>query len=251
MTKRDYTVPALRRGLDILELFTREQHSLDQNEIAEQLGLPGHSVYRFIQTLLAGRYLERSPDGRFRLGSRMVAQGFSYFSSRDLVEIAAEPVSDLCARTSLSSHLSIRDERDVLYVYRALAQQRVAVNVPVGTRLPCHTTAMGRALLSGIDTQMLKVLYASQNLDGYPEPAPRTFPQLIDTIAEERDRGWHLSWSDASTAVAVPVRNTVGEIVAAINVAGPDPVMHGSNRFEELANELREVAAVIGNQLSA
>jgi DNA-binding IclR family transcriptional regulator len=250
MTKQDYTVPALRRGLDILELFGREQYRLSQNEIAEGLGLPVHSVYRFVQTLLAGGYLERSRDGRYALGSRMVAQGFSYFSSRDLVEIAAEPVSDLCARTSLSSHLSIREERDVLYIYRALAQQRVAVNVPVGTRLPCHTTAMGRALLSGVDTQTLKMLYAHQNLDGYAAPSPSTFPQLIDMIAEESDRGWHTSGSDESTAVAVPIRNPVGDVVAAINVAGPDPVMHRPGMFEELATELTASALVIGNQLS-
>lgn len=51
----------------------------------------------------------------------MISDGFAYLASRDIVEVAMPHLNDLRDRTSLSCHLSIREQTDSLYLYRSLA----------------------------------------------------------------------------------------------------------------------------------
>lgn len=245
MSEKDYTVPALVRGLTILEMFDSQRRSLTQVEMAEAIGVTPTSLYRIVQTLTSMGYLKKVDTNTYELGSQVVSRGFSYLASREIVEIAAPYITHLRNSTSLSSHLAIREGTKSLYVFRALALQRVSVNVPVGTRFPCHTTAMGRALLVGMSADEIKALYQGERLDGYPEPAPRTLPELIGMCDKEREQGWSLHYSDYSTAIAVPLRNFAGEVIAAINVSGPDVIMHKQGVQDELIDILISTAKEI------
>lgn len=248
MSEKDYTVPALQRGLTILEMFDSQRRTLTQVEMAEAIGVTPTSLYRIVQTLTSMGYLNKVGANTYELGSQVVSRGFSYLASREIVEIAASYITQLRNSTSLSSHLAIREGTQSLYVFRALALQRVSVNVPVGTRFPCHTTAMGRALLIGMSADELKALYQGERLDGYPEPAPRTLPELIAMCDRERAQGWSMHYSDYSTAIAVPLRNFAGEVIAAINVSGPDVIMHKQGVQDELINVLISTAKDIMQQ---
>jgi len=247
--ENNYMVPALQKGLQILEMFDSQQRSLSQAEMAEALGVSSSSLYRIVQTLTSMGYLNKVGSNSYSLGSQVISRGFSYLASREIVEVAAPFITRLRDSTSLSSHLAIREGNETLYVFRALALQRVSVNVPVGTRFPCHTTAMGRALLIGMSPQELEALYQGQRLDGYPEPAPQTLPDLIAMCEKERAQGWSLHYSDYSTAIAVPVRNFTGEVVAAINVSGPDVIMHKDGVQERLVSALKRSADAIMQEL--
>jgi DNA-binding IclR family transcriptional regulator len=251
MADRSYMVPALEKGLRILEMFSRSTRVLSQSEMAARLGVSPNSLYRILQTLATMGYLEKTGVSSYSLGSQIVSRGFSYLASREIVELAAPFVLSLRDNTSLSSHLAVRDGSQALYVFRALALQRVSVNVPVGTRFPCHVTAMGRALLSGMTPEQLRVLYRGERLDGNPEPAPRTLPELILLLERENARGWHMHYSDESTAIAVPIRDLVGEVVAAINLSGPDSIMQKEGVQEELAAILIEASREVMHQLGA
>ncbi|MDR0278383.1 MAG: IclR family transcriptional regulator [Paucimonas sp.] len=246
----DYRVPALQRGLTILGLFNARQRSLSMQDMAEHLEVSPSAVYRIVQTLVDMGYLRKAGRSDFELGSRVISDGFAYLASRDIVEIAMPHLNDLRDRTSLSCHLSIREQTDSLYVYRAFAPQRLTVNIPVGTRLPCHGTALGRVLLTGLNATELSQLYQHVRLDDYPPPAPRTLPELQQLIVEDRQRGWVLHRSDYSTAIAAGVRDHSGAITAAINLSGPDAVMDTAVAQEAFLQALlgasREISAALG-----
>jgi len=123
------------------------------------------------------------------------------------------------------------------------------VNVPVGTRFPLHTTAMGRALLLGTTSAELQTQLQGQRLDGYPKPAPQTMPELIALCEKERAQGWTRHYSDHSTALAVPIRNFTGQVIAAINISGPDPIMNAEGVTETLLSELKQTASDIMRQV--
>ncbi|SEF40344.1 IclR family transcriptional regulator [Oceanospirillum linum] len=248
-SENNYIVPALQKGLQILELFDSHHRLLSQTEMAEALGVSNSSIYRIVQTLIAMGYLNKAGGGNYSLGSQVVSRGFSYLASREIVEIAAPFITQLRDSTSLSSHLAIREGSETLYLFRALALQRVSVNVMVGTRFPCHITAMGRALLQGLAPDQLESLYQGQRIDGYPEPAPQTLPDLIAMCEKERAQGWSMHYSDYSTAIAVPIRNFTGEVVAAINASGPDVVMQKEGVTERLVHALKKTADGIMKEL--
>ena len=124
------------------------------------------------------------------------------------------------------------------------------MNIPIGTRLPCHGTALGRVLLSGLGETELSQLYQHVRLDDYPPPAPRTLPELQHLIGEDRERGWVLHRSDYSTAIATGIRDHSGAITAAINLSGPDAVMNTPVAQEAFLQALlatsKEISAALG-----
>ena len=235
----DYIVPALARGLSVLGMFSAQTRSLGMHDIAERLGVSTSAVYRILFTLTSMGYLNKL-NTQYELGARVISDGFSYLASRDIVEVAMPHLNLLRDRTSLSCHLSIREQTDSLYLFRAFAAQRLSVNIPIGTRIACHCTAMGRMLLTALNETELAQLYQHVRLDDYPTPAPRTLPELQRLITEDRDRGWVLHRSDYSTAIATSVRDHNGHVTAAINLSGPDAVMDpegATDRFQQLLFE--------------
>lgn len=246
----DYRVPALQRGLTILGMFNARQRTLSMQDMAERLEVSPSAVYRIVQTLADMGYLHKAGRNDFELGSRVISDGFAYLASRDIVEVAMPCLNALRDRTSLSCHLSTREQTDSLYIYRAFAPQRLTVNIPIGTRLPCHGTALGRVLLSGLDEGELSQLYQHVRLDDYPPPAPRTLPELQHLIGEDRERGWVLHRSDYSTAIATGIRDHTGSITAAINLSGPDAVMNTPVAQEAFLQALlatsKEISAALG-----
>lgn len=247
----DYRVPALQRGLNILQMFNAQQRSLSSNLMAERLGVSVSAIYRILVTLTDMGYLHKLSKNTYELGPQVLCDGFAYLASRDLVDIAMPHLNALRDRTSLSCHLSIREQTDSLYIARAYAAQRLSVNIPIGTRIPCHCTAMGRMLLSGLTPMALDQLYQHVRLDDYPTPAPKTLPELQQLLERDRERGWILHRSDYSTAIACAVRNHQGEVVAAINLSGPEAIMDSPVARERYRENLQQCAEAISRELGA
>ncbi len=105
----DYSVPALARGLSVLGMFNARTRTLTTQEIAERLGVSTSAVYRILLTLTDMGYLNKL-NTHYELGARGVSDGFSYLASRDIVEVAMPHLNLLRDRTSLSCHLSIREQ---------------------------------------------------------------------------------------------------------------------------------------------
>ncbi len=249
VSEHDYTVPALARGLMIMELFDHTRRVLSTQDFAEHLGVTPAAIYRIVQTLTEMGYLHKLARNTYELGPGVLSRGFAYLSSRDLVDVASLYLKKLCEDTSMSCHLAIRDGRETVYIYRVLAAQRMSVNVPMGTRLPCHATALGRVLLAALDDEELGQLYYGVQLDGYPRPTPQSLPELRQRLEEERSLGVAVNQSDYATALATAIRNHTGQVVGAINLSGPDRMMQHANTQAEVTQTLLATAQAISHEL--
>ena len=247
--KKNYTVPALERGLSILQLFDEDRKVLSTKDLSEHLGLSASALYRIVQTLTDMKYLTKIARNTYELGPAVISAGYCFLASREIVDVAAPHLHQLRSATSVSCHLGIRDGLDTLYIYRALASQRLSVNIPLGTRLPCHGNALGRSLLSGLKAQALEQLYLNVPMDNVPKPQPQSLLELKLRLKEETLQGYAMSRSDFATAMAVPLRNYANEVVAAINLSGPDVYMRGDAAQRQVTRALLQAAADISAEL--
>lgn len=247
----EYIVPALHRGLRILELFTPEQRSLSMNDIAEAMEVTVSAIYRMVQTLHAMGYLNKSGKNAYELGPQLISRGFTYLASRDIVDVSMPYLNQLRDSTSLSCHLGIREQADTLYVYRAFASQRLSVNIPIGTRIPCHCNAMGKILLAALSEDELNRLYQNVRLDNHTLPAPKTLPELKIGVEQARRDGWVVSRSDYATAIAAGIHDHLGHTIAAINLSGPDAIMASDGVLDSMKTLLLQCATSISLQLGA
>lgn len=232
-----YIVPALAQGLGILSLFGGEARSFTAPEIAKRLSLPRTKVFRLLQTLMSMDYVRSSEDKRhFTLGPALLRGGFSYLASLDMVEVAQPILQRLRDETGLSSHMAIRDRREIVYVARFAARSTMSSSVHIGTRFPVHATIMGRMTIFEMDDRELADLFRDQPMQRFTAQTPTTLKALKTLLAEDRQRGYAVSqafFESGVSAIAAPVRDGAGRIVAAINVTAvnahvDDQAMHGA-----------------------
>jgi DNA-binding IclR family transcriptional regulator len=249
-----YIVPALAQGLGILSLFGGEHRSFTAPEIAKKLSLPRTKVFRLLQTLQSMDYVRCERDKRhFSLGPALLNRGFEYLASLDMVEVAQPILQRLRDHTGLSTHMAIRDGREIIYVSRFAARSSIASSVNIGTRFPVHATIMGRMTLIELGDTELAGLFGEQPLERFTKQTPTTLKALKAILAKDRAAGYAVSQSffeAGVSSIAAPVRDGSGRILAAINVTAvnahiDDLALHG-----DFKDAVVEAAAEISRWLS-
>jgi len=248
-----YLVPALIRGLRILSTLSRENSMLTLSEVAASLGTTRSSAYRLLYTLEHLGFVEYDARSKnYALGPQVLALGYGYLASRDIIDVAMPHLIRLRDRTGWSAHLGELHGRDVVYVARVATRRSIASIVHVGTRLPAHATTMGRILLSSLSDQEIRELYnqdlsRSFNLSPYSDLA-----ELLKQIAVDRAEGIVVQssgYEPGVASVAAPIHDVSGRIVAAVNVSAVALLANEVELNGPLKAEVMAAAAAISRDL--
>jgi DNA-binding IclR family transcriptional regulator len=248
-----YLVPALIRGLRILSTLSRENSMLTLSEVAASLGTTRSSAYRLLYTLEHLGFVEYDAQSKnYALGPQVLALGYGYLASRDIIDVAMPHLIRLRDRTGWSAHLGELHGRDVVYVARVATRRSIASIVHVGTRLPAHATTMGRILLSSLSDQEIRELYnqdlsRSFNLSPYSDLA-----ELLKQIAVDRAEGIVVQssgYEPGVASVAAPIHDVSGGIVAAVNVSAVALLANEVELNGPLKAEVMAAAAAISRDL--
>ncbi len=226
-TSSAYLVPGLERGLRILSEFSAREPELGAPELSKRIGIPRTTTFRLLQTLEALGFLERgASDRHFKLGVAVLRLGFEYLNSLELTEVGTPVLERLRDATGLSTHLLIRDQREVVFVAKAQAREPMfsSVKVHVGTRLPAHATVHGQILLGDLTREELSQLYPERKLEGFTDQTPPTVDELYKRIREAAVLGYAVSEASFERGISVvtaPVRDQTGSIVATVTATVP------------------------------
>lgn len=250
-----YAVPGLERGLRILRLFHRGRRVISPPDMARELAIPRSTVFRLVLTLEEMGFLQRVENGRdYTLGPAVLTLGFEYLGSLDIVELSNPVLARLRDETGCSTHLAIRHGAAVIYLSRHPSRAAVSSSVNIGTSLPAHATIMGRLILADLPDAELRALYGDQALARFTEQTPTSLAALRALLAEDRRRGYAISsafFEPGVTAVAAPVRDRTGRVVAAINVSAVDAALDPSYITGALKDRVCAAAEAISALLGA
>jgi DNA-binding IclR family transcriptional regulator len=241
-----YVVPALMRGIQLLQQFNRSDRTLTGAELARRLHLPRASVFRLLQTLELAGLVNRCDDGiRYQLGPGMLRLGFEYLASLEITEVGRSIIEALRDDCGYSVHIVIRDGKDVVFVAKAIGESAVFHSIQIGARLPAHATVLGRILLGNLDRDGLQSLYGDAELRAYTDTTPTTLDQLYDRIRDDLQRGYAISESgfeSGISTIAAPVFDDSNRIVAAVSIDNP--------RKKKLLGKVLACANDLSEQLS-
>jgi DNA-binding IclR family transcriptional regulator len=246
-----YLVPGLERGLKLLSLFSRAEPELPLAELARRLGLSRSSVFRLAYTLEHTGFLLKGAQG-YQVGPRVLTLGFDYLASQDLIETARPELTALRDATGASAHLGVREGVEVIYVAQVSSLRQLSSRVSVGTRFPAHAMSMGRLLLSALSDAELEALYRGVKLKRFTDETPASLAELKRRIAADRARGYVVSrgsFESGIAAVAAPVFDAQGKIVAAINISGPAAVLDAGALDGAIKDRVIQAAANISRKL--
>jgi IclR family transcriptional regulator, pca regulon regulatory protein len=214
-------VQSLERGLAVIRAFDEHNVELTLSDVARSTGLTRAAARRFLLTLADLGYVRT--DGRwFSLSPRVLELGYAYLSSLSLPEVAEPHLERLVAEVHESSSVSVLDEEHIVYVARVPTSRIMTVAINVGTRFPAYATSMGRVLLSGLPDDELEAYLAEVKLRRLSPRTVTTVAALRSELAKVRDQGWAMvdqELEEGLRAVAAPIRDRTGRVVAAVNLS--------------------------------
>ncbi len=147
--KPDYAVPALDKGLDVLETLAGSPVPLALAELGVRLGRNSSELFRMVNRLEARGYLGRDPlSGKYTLSLRLYELAHLHSPVERLVKAAREPMQAFCEATQESCHLSILNRDELLVVAQSDSPAKVRLSIEVGARFDLLQTASGRLLLA-------------------------------------------------------------------------------------------------------
>lgn len=232
----------LERGLDLLERIVEEPMTVRDLAASAGLGLP--TTRRLTATLVQLGFLSHSRGGRFRAGPKLVQLGVRGQSQLNFCDIAREPLQALSQATGAPSFLGERDRDHSVHLHRAEGTQRVTVSTPIGTRRRLPETSLGKALLLDDSESEWDRLFAEAGEQFRPEGWKTQMRQFRTTGVVIHDT----ASPDQIRAIAAPVRDASGRIVAAISIVMA--VQYADReRVQQFAPMVAETACAISGQL--
>jgi len=211
------------RALALLFAFDDRHPRLTLSQAAQRAGLPLPTAHRLVAELVAGGALVRRSDGDYVIGRRLWRVGLLAPAETGLREVATPFLNDLHAATRATLHLAVRDRYEVLYLERLSGRTSVPVVSTVGTRLPMHSTGVGKVLLAHAPDDVVDAVMANlTRVTPYSVTQPG---RLREQLAACRRDGWAATVEEmtlGACSVAVPVRaGADGPVVAALGIVVP------------------------------
>lgn len=232
----------------VLQSCGATDRSLTLADLVELTGLPKTTLHRVCWKLVELGLLERSGGG-FRTGTKLFELGGMNPRLRALRATAMPFMHTLASRTAAAVNLAVQCDSRALIVDEVFAGRTPHTTRMVGSPMPLHATAIGKALLSGVSDAELDLLLGEGLLRPYTRWTVVRPNLLREQLAQVRRTGAafsHEEWQLGTAGVAAPVYSH-GEVVAAIAViTTPDETLLG-----DAAQLLRAAAGRITVSLDA
>lgn len=214
---------SVRRAISALEEVS-DAGSIGVSELGRRLGVHKATASRLVATLSERGLLERDPlTDRFRLGFGLIRLAGAAMAGLDIVRVAHPILEELAERTEETVNLGVLTGDAVVYVDQVTGTRSIVAVSWVGRRTPLHCTSNGKVLLAFAEPA------ARERLLEAPLVA-MTSRTITDRDVLQRQlqdvvrRGYAQTVEELEeglNAVAAPVRQTGGEVIAALSVSGP------------------------------
>jgi IclR family transcriptional regulator, pca regulon regulatory protein len=250
LNPRDY-VSSLARGLEVLRAFNRTRRKMTLSEVAAETGNTRAGARRILLTLVHEGYAVA--DGKlFDLTPQVLELGYSVLSSKGAWDIARPFIDHLSEEIRESVSAAVLDKFDVVYVSGAQYHRVISVGITVGARFPAHCTATGRVLLAEQPPENWPGMLQNIPLTRMTDRTVTDRVQFRKVLEDVREKGWSLVDQELETglmSIAVPLRNSAGQLVGAINVGVPTVRMTAGEMVEFILPKLQETVVHISQAL--
>ena len=246
--RKQYTAPALEKGLDILEVLAEEERGLNISELAKRLGRSVGEVFRMMAVLEQREYIQlREDSDAYVLTLKMFAVSHKFSPIARLSSAAAPVMKKLAQDTNQSCHTVIYYDGCGHVVGQQDALTDRIFSVRLGAEAPLLDTCSGHVLLAFADDEQRAVML-EHIPDHQRQPAVGEVEKLVSRI---RKRGYEQVKSaqvQGVQDVGYPIFNQHGQITAALVIPF---VAYGDKSNTVSVKEAARHAAAASQKISA
>lgn len=219
---KGYNIQSLEAGLAVLRLIGQFP---DQNvpQLAARVGLTKSKVFRILRTLESLGYVTLADDHTFRLGTAALVLGQQASAQYGLIQAGASVLDELSATLHENVYLMVREQRHGLVVDLRVSTYPIRTFAQVGRIAALHAGGAPKVLLAYAPESVIDAVL-EQPLERFTSGTAQNAESLRQVLADIRRDGLHVSVSDLQDqvfAIAAPIFDHQGQVVAALSVAGP------------------------------
>ena len=218
------SIQVVDRVASLLEALSHHPDPASLKWLSAETGLHPSTAFRILNALAGHRLVERTNQGRYRLGVNLVRFGNLVRDNVDLLREAKPIMEALRSELGETVNLTVREGDDVVYVERALPTRMMRVEQLIGSRAPLHVTAVGKLFLGEAGEDMCRDYARRTGLHRYTVNTITQIDKLLVVVSESVKRGYALDNEEAELGVGcigVAVRDNSGQMIAGLSVSAP------------------------------
>jgi DNA-binding IclR family transcriptional regulator len=258
---------AIGRAIAVLRAVAAAPEGIGAAGVAAEVGLSRSTAVRLLKALAAEGLVREAGAGagrgevgaRYAVGPGLLELAGGYLERQDVRRVAQPYLWGLAETSRETVNLAIQDGTDTICIAQSESPQAVRAVNWVGRRLPAHATATGKAWLAYQDGATVEALLGrlggpDGRLPGYTEHTLVDPRAVGEDLARTSRRGYAVAREELElwlSAVAAPVFDHLGAVVATVAVSGPSFRL-GPRQVTELgaltAATARRVSAALGHR---
>ncbi len=244
------SVQSVDRAAAILEILARDGEA-GVTEVARELGVHKSTASRLLAALDRRELVTQDvARGKFRLGAGIVRLAGAASRRLDMVQESRPVCRALAQEVGETVNLAILSGRDALYLDQVAGPAALSPHNWAGQRIPLHATSDGKVLLAYLpEADLAECL--TPPLARFTDRTITDAEDFRRLLADVRRQGFATAVEELEaglTAIAVPVRNAEGTVVASISASGPS-FRIPAGRIPALAVAVRRAAAEVSRRL--
>lgn len=207
----NYSVPALEKGLAVLELLAAASEPLSLSQISEKTQNSTSQLFRTMTCLAeSGFVFKHDVSGKYMLTLKLFELANRHSPLEHLLQVATLPMQELAWTIRESCHISIMQQRQLLVVGQVESPEKVQIFVSVGATFSLARTVSGRLLLSAMDDRNIEMTLQQD-------------PDYCDMSAAEREQFWRRVAEIRRSGISSAVDESfIGLKDTAVLVGNPD-----------------------------
>lgn len=247
-----HRVKSVQKLFRLVEALDRKGE-MGVTELARETGLAKSSVYKYLDTLYHLGFVTKSKE-TYALSWRWFQIGKGIRQRWPVYQAARAELDRLAGQTGETVSLVVEEDGYAVYVYQVSARDQPAAPVEEGGRIPAPISAGGKMILSSRPSEEVKRIFEDHDMAADVEEFLAELQSLWDQHVVFRQE--NSNWGMANTGgfdsngydtepskpyqslrcITVPVRNTDGDALAAIELSGSETSLYGRRFEDEFAN---------------
>ncbi|USZ73728.1 IclR family transcriptional regulator (plasmid) [Natronosalvus halobius] len=220
--------------------FIKDNEGSTITVIANELGFAKSTVHRHITTLLDLGYIVETPTG-YEIGLQFLDLGQRARTRHPGYKLAQDKVEELANQTGERAQFLVEEHGEAVYIHRSFGDRAVRTDPGIGSRIPLHATAAGKAILAQMDDDRRAAILDQTEFDPITDSTITDRQTLLDELETISRRGYSFNREEnlgGLHAVGAAVCGPNDEVIGALSISGPSHRLKGQWFDEELPNLL-------------
>ncbi|MEV7891496.1 IclR family transcriptional regulator [Streptomyces sp. NPDC002817] len=239
------------RAISVLEILAQRGEA-GVSEVAGEIDVHKSTAFRLLGALEARGLVEQAGErGKYRLGFGIVRLAGAVTGRIDITQQGRPICERLAEEIGETVNIAVMQEHYAINLYQVRGPGAITAHNWVGQLTPLHATSSGKILLAHMATKERTTLLTETGMKKVTARTITAKTKLEKNLADARERGYAFTLEELEIglhAMAAPVRNRDGEVIAALSASGP-AYRFTEERLHELSPVLLKGAEEISHRM--